>query len=198
MNNYWAKFERRNNNIFRFDTRVYLNLLGKQTDKDICIGAVVGKNPGSALPSLSDCTSLQEIELDGDKLLPNIRSILLKSYKRSKKLIQKNSYIQVLNLLYVCNKDLFQAIKTIAGYPNPIICDTEKKKFPFLWYLWGNDNKNLNSYKKRFYDLDAKTHFYLDTNTKGIISNYPAMNDSARHTQGLSHELVVPYISNIL
>jgi len=183
LNNYWAIFEKRKNNFFRFDTRVYLNLLGNPTDKDICIGAVVGKNPGSALPSLYNCPTLQEIELDGDQLLPNIRSIFLKAYKRSNKLMQKNSYIQVLNLLYICNKDLSQAIKTIADYPNQIICDTEEKHFPFLWYLWGNDNKNLNLYKNRFYDLVANIHFYLDTNTKVIIPNYPALNDSARHTQ---------------
>ncbi|WP_416150240.1 hypothetical protein ACM26V_04430 [Salipaludibacillus sp. HK11] len=47
---YWAKFELKNNILYRFDTRIYMNPTSKPFDKDISIGAVVGKNLGSAKP----------------------------------------------------------------------------------------------------------------------------------------------------
>ena len=195
---YWAKFEEIEKNNFRFDTRVYLNSIKNPSDNDICIGAIVGKNPGSAIPSNNKSNDFQEIDLDGDQLLPNIKSIFLKAYKLSNKTINENAYIQVLNLMYVCDKELSQAINKIKNYPNPQICVTEEKYFPFLWYVWGNDNKNLNMYKDRFYHLNAGTHFYLNTKTEGIIDKATDFKDSARHTQGLSHDLVVPYISKII
>ena len=43
---YWAKFENIENNIHRFDTRVYLKQIQKPSNNDICLGAIVGKNPG--------------------------------------------------------------------------------------------------------------------------------------------------------
>ena len=198
MSYYWAKFEKRDNYYFRFDTRIYLNEISIPTDNDVCIGAIVGKNPGSAMPSCENSNALQKIVLDGDKLLPNVRCILLKSYQHSNKQINRNSYIQVLNLIYVCDKNLSQAINKIKGYHDKIICDTESKYFPFLWYVWGADNKNLNVYKKRFSYLNVGLHFYLDNITKEIINRVPDLKDSARHTQGLKHEFVVPYISKII
>lgn len=49
MSYYWAKFKKIDDNIFRFDTRVYLNPTKSPGENDICIGAIVGKNPGSAI-----------------------------------------------------------------------------------------------------------------------------------------------------
>ncbi len=198
MSYYWAKFKQISNNTFRFDTRIYLNLTSDPSDNDLCIGAIVGKNPGSAIPSSSNNTSLQKIVLDGDNLLPTVRSIFTKAYQHSEKPIQKNSYIQVLNLLYICDKELSQAIRKIGDYPNPIICDTESRHFPFVWYVWGGKKKGLNFYKERFNGLNANLHFYLNTQTNEIVDYSPRPGDSARHTQGLKHELVVPYISSII
>ncbi|OAA90732.1 hypothetical protein [Clostridium ljungdahlii] len=198
MNYYWAKFKKLNNNIFRFDTRIYLNLVENPSDNDLCIGGVVGKNPGSALPYYYDSNNLQKIDLNGDKLLPNVRSIFLKAYKYSNKTIYKNSYIQVLNLIYICDKDLSQATKRIEEYSKIIICDAESKHFPFLWYVWGGYNEKLNIYKQRFCNLNIGLNFYFSTKNKKIINSVPGLKDAARHTQGLKHKLVIPYISNII
>jgi len=195
---YWAKFEKIAKDTFRFDTRVYLNLMKNPSNTDQCIGAIVGKNPGSAVPLGHIKGVLQKVDLDGDKLLPNIRSIFLKAYKLKKKTISKNVYIQVLNLMYVCDKDLTVAIKKISAHPGQIICDTEKKDFPFMWFVWGSDNKKLNIYKDRFAPLSRGKNFYLDTKTGIVITNTPGSESSARHTQGLKHDLVVPYISRII
>ena len=154
MSYYWAKFDTRDNDIFRFDTRVYLKLMKTPSDNDQCIGAIVGKNPGSAKPSSHIKDVLQKVNLDGDKLLPNVRSIFLKAYQHSNKLIDDNVYIQVLNLIYLCDNNLNRATKKIINYSNQIICNTEKNDFPFMWFVWRPDNKKLNMYKQRFYHLN--------------------------------------------
>lgn len=198
LNYYWARFNKMKNNIFRLDTRAYLDLVEIPSDNDLCIGGIVGKNPGSAIHLCYDENALQKIDLNGDKLLPNVRSIFLKAYKYSNKPIHNNSYIQILNLIYICNKNLSEAIKKIRDYPEIITCDTEKKYFPFLWYVWGGDNKELNIYKQRFCDLNVGIHFYINTGTKEVINEPSTFKDAARHIQGLSHKLVVPYISSII
>lgn len=99
-NYYWAKFENIGNNIHRYDTRVYLIEINKPSDNDKCLGAIVGKNPGSARGAISN--ELIQIDLQGDKLLPTVRNIFENAYKKCAKEILENSYIQVLNLfIYV-------------------------------------------------------------------------------------------------
>lgn len=165
---------------------------------DICIGSIIGKNPGSALASCSIKADLQKIDLNGDSLLPNVKSIFTKAYESIDIEADKKAYIQVLNLMYICNKDLSEATKKIEIYESPRICNSEKSYLPFAWYLWGNDDKKLNKYKERFSNLNTKTHFYLDTKTNNVVSKRPSSKDSARHTQGMKHDLVVPYIAAIL
>lgn len=48
MSCYWAKFEKLGNSIFRYDTIIYLNQVNSPGNNDKCIGAIVGKKPGSA------------------------------------------------------------------------------------------------------------------------------------------------------
>ena len=46
---FYARFEIIENNLYRFDTRIYFNNHSPGSD-DECIGAIIGKNPGSAKP----------------------------------------------------------------------------------------------------------------------------------------------------
>lgn len=111
MTYFWAKFKMSGSNTFRFDTRIYLNEIEEPLKTDICIGAIVGKNPGSANPCDKTKSSLQEINLDGDKLLSSVRNIIRKSYQEAKSKLPNQGYIQVLNLFYLCNPDLEKAIE---------------------------------------------------------------------------------------
>ena len=79
-NYYWAKFENIGNNIHRYDTRVYLIEINKPSDNDKCLGAIVGKNPGSARGTISN--KLVNIHKNGDKLLGTVRNIFLEAYKK--------------------------------------------------------------------------------------------------------------------
>ena len=80
MNSYWAKFEKINGRLYRFDTRIYLSEIESPSSSDVCVGAVVGKNPGSANPSISS-KLIQPIDLNKDRLLPTVRNMVSKALK---------------------------------------------------------------------------------------------------------------------
>jgi len=196
MGNFLARFEEIDKNIYRWDTRIYIKPIVEIKEEDTCLGAVVGMNPGAAKGELS--IDLKEINLDGDKLLPAVRNIFLKSYELASIEVPERAYIQVLNLFYLCEPHLDLAIneakeKTIKG-----ICETENKDFPFVWFVWGGNNKFLNGYKKRFLSIKTKYPFYYDYGDGEITQNIPDESSSAKHTRGLRHDYVIPYISNLL
>ena len=192
---YWAKFENIENNIHRFDTRVYLKQIQKPSNNDIFLGAIVGKNPGSARGAISN--ELVQIDLQGDKLLPTVRNIFENAYKKCGKEIPENSYIQVLNLFYLCDADLNNAIKKYENSTSKID-ECENKNFPFIWYVWGGENKKLSNMKDRFNKINSKKHFYLDPRNDCIKENIPSNIDLAKHTQFMKQEKVIDYISKIL
>jgi len=199
---FWAEFVKIGNDTFRFDTRIYLKPISKIKRSDHCIGAVVGKNAGSAKSTASE-KGLQLIDLDGDKLLPTVRNIIIDSYKRAGDELPKNGYIQVLNLFYLCNPKLNQAISAISTNKEGVNCPTENQKFPWVWYAWGNGqckktSKQLNPYKGRFVNLKSNNHFYLDPKTEKVVSEQPSEIEFAKHIQGLTREHVVPYISELI
>lgn len=197
MHLFWAEFQTLGDNVFRFDTRIYLDPIDEPSVNDICIGAIVGKNPGSASSDQLN-NGIVPICLDGDKLLPTVRNIVLKAYAHSSTDIPSKSYIQVLNLFYLCDPDLSNALKSIQKYGNPKVCIQESNQFPWLWYVWGGENSQLSPFKNRFQSINAKKAFYFDPRQAQIIENVPDTNDFAKHTQGLKHELIVPYLSSML
>ena len=90
---------------------VHLKQIQKPSNNDICLGAIVGKNPGSARGAISN--ELVQIDLQRDQLLRTVKNIFEKAYFKSGKKIPDNSYIQVLNLFYLCDADLNNAIKNM-------------------------------------------------------------------------------------
>ncbi|MFH1729776.1 MAG: hypothetical protein ABIA04_15295 [Pseudomonadota bacterium] len=196
---YWAIFKKDGSNIFRFDTRIYLESIAKPEANDTCIGAIAGKNPGSAKPTDLSISGIQKIKLSNDKLLPNVRSIVEKAYEYSNKTYSRNSYIQVQNLFYLCNPSLDEAIIELSNYDKPPKCDSENRVFPWRWYVWGGSNKkNIANLKKRFIHEGALNNIYYHTESKCIKNQMPDLDHSARHTQGLSHDLIVPSIAKLL
>ncbi len=196
MTSFWARFEEINGSIYRYDTRIYINPVNDIRENDVCLGAVVGKNPGSAKGEVS--IDLKEINLDKDKLLPTVKNIFIKSYKLANIKLPERAYIQILNLFYLCEPDLNLAKdeakeKIIKG-----ICKTEKKDFPFVWFVWGGNDNFLNSYKNRFLTIKSHQFFYYDNEKGKVTQDIPTKTSSARHTQGLTHDFVIPHISKVL
>lgn len=197
MGNYWATFKKRGENFYRFDTRIYFDAVSSIEEKDICIGAVVGKNPGSALPKDVILNTPCEINLAGDKLLPTLRNIL----KIANPSLGGRKYVQVLNVFYLCNPNLSEAI---ADYKKEdrssieIICDKERCDFNWLWFLWGGNDNQLNNMKSRFKHVKANKYFFLNNRDKKMHLDFPQNNVCAKHTQGMSHDLVIPFLTEEL
>lgn len=198
MSYFWAKFQEVDGNVFRYDTRIYLSPIENPCNEDNCIGAVVGKNPGSAKANNPNNHSLQEIKLDGDKLLPTVRNIIDKSYIEAGKEIPDRGYIQMLNLFYLCNPNLGEAIHTIKVMQNTIFCSTEKQSFKWVWYVWGDKDQRLNQFKGRFESIEAKTNVFLNNKSGRVSKRLPLTDDFAKHTQGMRHALIVPFISGVI
>ena len=194
---FWAEFVEIEKDVFRFDTRIYLNPIDNVKGNDIRLGSVVGKNPGSA-KSIAVGNGIQPIELYGDKLLLSVRNIVKKSYKQAGVAIPDNGYIQVLNLFYLCDPDLGQATTKIKAIKHPRICQTENQEFPWVWYVWGASSETLNPYKRRFAQLNSCNHFYFDKSLSKVIKMPASETAFAKHTQGLKHEFVVPHIAGLV
>ena len=198
MSQFWGQFISIESAVFRIDTRIYLSDVKSPTSQDYCIGAIVGKNPGSANPNDTQSLDLQEIKLNGDKLLGTVRNIVQKAYIKADKEIPKYGYVQVLNLFYLCNKDLNQAIRRIKLINYPEYCKSENTIFDWIWYLWGCDNKSLNEFKKRFTAKIANNHFFYDNKCKTVVNSMPGIFDSVRHIQGMQQDKIINFISGIL
>jgi len=197
---YWAQFENINGAIFRFNTRIYLQPIEKPVSTDICIGAFIGKNPGSAQPTNPKISTLQRIQLGNDKLLPTIKNIMLKAYNVAKKEIITNSYIQVLNLFYLCDPLLSQAKRRIQGFlpDHPIDC-SENNKFPFVFYSWGGPNDRINEYKNRFIkNIRTKNHIWFDYSANRTNLTKPSETDFVKHIQGLAHDNILQQIAAVI
>lgn len=197
MSFYWADFKNVSNDVFRLDTRIFLSKVQKPSDSDVCVGAVVGKNPGSAKKSEAR-QGMQTIDLGGDKLLPTVRNVILKAYGEADRTPPPGAYIQVFNLFYLCDKNLGRAIEAFKVSSGPDQCGSEHKPIPWVWYVWGRAAKNLDSYKRRFLSLETNKHFFFDGKAKEFAHRMPDESDFARHTQGLKHAFVVPHIADVI
>ena len=205
MSFYWANFRSIDGHTLRFDTRIYLADMTDPKDTDVCICAVVGKNPGAALPRNPSVCGLQPINLGNDKLLPTVQNRVLDAYKTLNKKPPDRAYIQVLNLFYLCDQKLDAAIKaadefqkTHGKLPEEL---AEKKHFPWMWFVWGGDDKFLNQFKDRFRRDKTKPVFLGKTSMPGQyqgIYDFPADDVLARHTQGASSKQIVDAICEIM
>jgi len=197
---YWAQFENINGAMFRFNTRVYLQPIAKPSPTDVCIGAFIGKNPGSAQPTNPKVSTLQRIQLGNDKMLATIRNIMIKAYKAAGIEILPNSYIQVLNLFYLCDPLLNQARRRMQEFlPNhPIDC-SENNDFLFVFYSWGGPNDGINCYKNRFIkNIHTNNHIWFDYNANKTKITKPSETDFVKHIQGLPHCKILPQIAAII
>jgi hypothetical protein len=194
MTHFWAKYFELNNNLFRLDTRIYLIPTEFPLIEDVCIGGIIGKNTGSAMPgNFLTNRSFVPIKLNGDKLLPTVRNILNKANGK----FQKGEYVQILNTFYLCNPDLDEAITRYGDLRVNISCESEKRTFPWIWVVWGGDDNRLKKFKERFYSIENQKFFFFNNSEKAMNLGLPRTGQLARHTQGLKHDYVVPFFQDL-
>jgi len=192
---YLAKFEEIRGSLFRFDTRIYINGYDSRVVSN-CVGAIVAKNPGSAIP-----TSLNELvplELNGDKMLPTVRKRFIDGYQLAGKHLRPNSFIRVWNLFYICDPDLNSACKKAACYQELPTCKSEHDETPLVWYGWGGYDPSLNDYKERFIKRSWPSEFFYDHKSTCIKTHAPTLTSHARHTQGMPSKPVGEHLACIL
>lgn len=190
----YAKFIKTNIGLFRLDTRIYFSE-NPVIENGICIGAVVGKNPGSATPSEDAIGKLFEVELNNDKFLPNVYNRFKTAFEVNHISIDPKWYIQVWNLFYLVDNNLYTAKNRIENSLDLPKCQSEENKVNFLWYLWGGYDAEINSYKERFYQLNHKGFFY-NNYTKEIEEGTPKITICARHTQGMKKAPIQNFLNS--
>ena len=196
---YVARFEVIKGHRFRFDTRIYLESFDPKAN-GMCVGAIIGKNPGSAVSR--ELNQLLPLELNGDKMLPTVGNRFLEGYRRVKKPIPPNAFVQVWNLFYVCDPDLGEALgkalKVASELSSLPVCSSEKDAVAVVWYGWGDNDPTLNPYKSRFLGKKYKNQFFYNPHSRAIVQWAPAVSEFAKHTQGMPSEPVTQYLATVL
>lgn len=190
-----AKFQRINGNLFRFDTRIYLGSFTKDSPSH-CIGAIIGKNPGSAKPRTLD--TLEPLQLDGDRMLPFVGNRFCAAFQQLGQTLPPNSFVRVWNLFYLCNANLKQAKSTFSTVPGEHFCPTESEEVPLSWFGWGGDDQKLNPFKARFLGRELRTPFFFNSRTRRVQATLPSATDPAQHTQGMPALPIETYLVEIL
>lgn len=192
---YVARFEKVDGVLCRFDTRIYLGSYNPTKDS-VCVGAMVGKNPGSAMPSRLG--KLAPLELRGDKMLPTVGNRFTEAFSLADKHVPPNAFVRIWNLFYVCGNDLNQAAKIASQFTHPPICDSEQSPVPFVWFGWGGSNATLNPFKQRFIDRSYSPAFFYDHTCRNIVSRAPEQSEFAKHTQGMPAAPIRNYLATVV
>jgi hypothetical protein len=190
-----AQFKKLDGHLFRFDTRIYLNYFNRDAESE-CVGAIIGKNPGSAAPDELD--RLMPLKPNGDKMLPFVGNRFVEGYALARKAIPSNAFVRVWNLFYACSKDLGEAIE-IASTLDPLPeCPSERESVPLAWFGWGGNNESLNKFKERFLHHKFRNAFYYDHISWLFVDQIPSVSAFAKHTQGMPAAPVVAHLAKSL
>ncbi len=129
--------------VVRHNTRLWFNkdTLPSLTE-GICVGAVVGLNPGSAIGPAN--TSI-DVVADCDPTMQRILKTFEIAYELKNNAIPKKAYIQLLNLFYLREKHAPTATRikdqnsdVLQLHQDP----AESRIYPFLWLAWGNAGRD--------------------------------------------------------
>lgn len=192
---YFARFEEVDGDLYRFDTRIYLSD-GNPDNDSICVGAVVGINPGSARPLV--LSAHHKLELGNDKLLPYVRNRFNAAYAQLGSKPPCGAFVQVLNLFYLCNKDLGPALVRRRELGDRTVCPAEKNVFPLAWYAWGGESEELVPLKQRFLNRKDLVSFYMNRDKKSFGEGAPGPMDFAKHPRGMPAAPVEAKLKSVL
>lgn len=198
----YARFEEHGGQLFRLDTRVYLDDNQHNLDeKAECVAAIVAKNPGSAKPADGvEVGTWAPVRLDRDAMLPRVRKWFREAYLQAGKSSPTNGFVQVWNLFYLCNPTLSKACSAVMEFPEPHPhCPTESTSKPkFVWFAWGGDDDRLNAFKDRFLNQGQRNSFYYDKNSACLLTVVPNARDFAKHPQGLPALPIINHLSFLI
>lgn len=175
---YYARFSALGTELFRFDTRVYLQG-GNPSEESECVGAVVGMNPGSARPKCLD--RHHELDLGRDKMLPYVRNRFNSAFRLAGMAPPRGAYVQILNVFYLCNANSRDAIDRISNLIEAPTCSAELQRFPIAWYAWGAEEEAIAPLKARFLERCDGASIYMQRDRKSFRRNVPRPMEFAKH-----------------
>jgi len=175
---YYAKFSEIGADLFRFDTRVYLQG-GNPSEESECVGAVVGMNPGSARPRFRD--QHHELDLGRDKMLPYVRNRFNHAFRLAGMVPPWGAYVQILNVFYLCNANSCDAIDRVSNLADAPTCSSEFQRFPITWYAWGAEDQALAPLKARFLERRDGASIYMRRDRKSFGRTVPGPMEFAKH-----------------
>jgi hypothetical protein len=178
---------------YRHDARIYLNQFTGSRSDGRCLGAFIGKNPGSASGLSSAWGRIKE-----DTTLRLIRSVWLKRMAYRKVQAKPGDYVQILNLFYLCNPACCQAVrlanKHALYFPDP----AEGQRFERIWWGIGDYDDaahRLHSCVNRLLTSSIKNcqkHVFYDPRKNGgsglAVVRQPSSGDFCKHPIGMPHD----------
>ena len=193
-----ARFQLLDGRLFRFDTKIYLGESQSPCGPGVCVGAFVGKNPGSASLAAGDRQGVGRVIQD--HTLRMIRYRFTAAYSLARIPIPKNAFVRVWNLFYLCEPDYAEARRVLGKMgSNGLECETEKVDHPeIVWFGWGGADKKTVPCKARFQKKEPAHPFYFDRAAGKICRRVPSEFDAAAHPQGLPLEPIVACLAAML
>ena len=128
-----ANFHEMEGKMFRFDTKLWFDR-PPRGGEGVCIGAVMGLNPGSSQPAKEKGFATV------DPTMGNILAAFERAAENIGRPIPNGAFVRMWNLLYLCDSNEGSAIDRWIRNPRfsdaPYLDETEKDEAPFLWLAW--------------------------------------------------------------
>jgi hypothetical protein len=193
---YWARFPTRAGRLYRLDTRVYLQPVDRCRRSDPALGAIVGKNPGSARPREPGFTRHQQIRLANDRLLPTVRSLVTRAWRCAGCLPPDRGYVQILNLFYLVQADFAKARTELQSVRRTVVDPAAAKEYPWTMFVWGRLDPQLATLADSTV-VRTERPFFVDRYSGNVVEGRPRGDDFARHTQGMRLEPVIDFLAGL-
>lgn len=185
--------------LLRHNTRLWFERPESPTFDGVCLGAVVGLNPGSAK---GDAEIGRETFGECDPTMQRVLKTFEIAFKLKGVSVPEGAYVQLLNLFYL--RDARASAALAARDENPqILADArdkeEGRQYPFLWLAWGKSARAddvehfLAGRKEKCCWVDSRSNFHFEPPETAWMPAHPLC-----RTKGFSVEHNAEMIAKML
>lgn len=104
----------------------------------------------------------------------------------------------MLNVFYLCNEDLDQALTRLKAFQNAPTCPAERQAFHMAWYAWGAESQQLAPLKARFLLRNDGESFFMNRDRKTFGSGVPQPMEFAKHPRYMPAAPVEEKLASII